>query len=142
LPPSRSRSRFSPWRRNASNAGTRSPAAKRSVLLSLKLRIMKKRARKYAVRQEYSAKLRVPQGLATTAAIYRAVHLQRLRSARGQSAVRALAHLLPGVVIGVGRLRGRALVVGDAAKVHADPRPGRAAAAHGIDEHVLFLDVG
>ena len=47
-----------------------------------------------------------------------------------------------GVVVGVGGLLGGALVFGDVAEVDADAVPDGGAAAHAVDEDVVFGEVG
>src|SRR5439155_1561886 len=47
--------------------------------------------------------------------------------------------IAPGIVVGVWRLLGDALVLGDMPQVHPDPRPRRRAGAHRVDEDVVQL---
>ena len=60
----------------------------------------------------------------------------RLRRARPRAAA---ARAAPGIVVGIGRLLGRALGLGDVAQVDADARPRGRAAAHRVDEDVVHL---
>src|SRR4029077_4239781 len=45
----------------------------------------------------------------------------------------------PGIVVGVGRLLGRAFGLRNVAQVDPDARPGAGPAAHRVDQDVVFL---
>ena len=66
-----------------------------------------------------------------------AYELERVFGAR--DGARAGSKPAPGIVVGIGRLLGGALVLRDVAQVDADARPGARAAAHRVDEDVVHL---